>query len=341
MRSSHLSKTLVALAVAASLMVLGACGDDSKKAGGESSTSAKPSASAKPTPSPSKKKEPVKPSSNFDKVKVSGEYGTAPKITVAKPWGIDKTQAKVLKKSKGNEIKEGTSVEVNYLAINGRTGAKFDDSYSRKQTASFPLDNVVPGFAKGLIGQREGSRVLIAMTGKDGYDAQGGNPQAGIEVGDTLIFVVDVVSTTLDEPKGTDVKPVKGLPTVKDKKGTPTVTIPKTDPPKKLTAQPLIKGKGKKVADGDQVSFRYSWVTWSDGKVVEQNYGKTPAASELGGLVPGLAKGLVGQTVGSRVLLVVPPADGYPDGNAKPKIGKNETLVFVVDVLFTMKPLGQ
>ena len=37
---------------------------------------------------------------------------------------------------------------------------------------------VVPGFSKGLTGQRQGSRVLIAMPGKDGYDASGGSPQA-------------------------------------------------------------------------------------------------------------------------------------------------------------------
>jgi peptidylprolyl isomerase len=35
------------------------------------------------------------------------------------------------------------------------------------------------------------------------------------------------------------------------------------------------------------------------------------------------------------VLLVIPPAQGYPDGNASPQIGKNETLVFVVDLLFS------
>ena len=48
-----------------------------------------------------------------------------------------------------------------------------------------------------------------------------------------------------------------------------------------------------------------------------------------------MAKGLIGQTVGSRVLLIVPPADGYPDGNPRPKIEKGTTLVLVVDLLFT------
>jgi peptidylprolyl isomerase len=48
-----------------------------------------------------------------------------------------------------------------------------------------------------------------------------------------------------------------------------------------------------------------------------------------------MQKGLVNQTVGSRVLLVIPPADAYPDGNEKPKVAKGETLVMVVDLLFT------
>jgi peptidylprolyl isomerase len=48
-----------------------------------------------------------------------------------------------------------------------------------------------------------------------------------------------------------------------------------------------------------------------------------------------MAKGLIGQTVGSRVLLVIPPADGYPDGNATPSVKPGENLVILVDLLFT------
>jgi len=39
-----------------------------------------------------------------------------------------------------------------------------------------------------------------------------------------------------------------------------------------------------------------------------------------------------GQTVGSRVLLIVPPADGYGDKGSRP-IGANERLAFVVEIL--------
>lgn len=171
------------------------------------------------------------------------------------------------------------------------------------------------------------------MPGTDGYDASGGSPQAGIEVGDTLLFVVDIVAAPLEGPEGTKVDPVKGLPTVTDKDGVPEVTMPKTDPPTELTVQPIIKGDGAKVAETDTITFNYRWYTW-DGQLLEDSYGGEPQQYQVSGLLPGMAKGLVGQTVGSRVLLIVPPADGYPDGNATPKIDEGTTLVLVVDVLF-------
>jgi len=53
-------------------------------------------------------------------------------------------------------------------------------------------------------------------------------------------------------------------------------------------------------------------------------------------VIAGFDEGLVGQTVGSRVLLVIPPDKGYgPEGNPQAGIGGTDTLVFVVDLLAT------
>ena len=58
--------------------------------------------------------------------------------------------------------------------------------------------------------------------------------------------------TPLTKATGTAVTPPKGLPTVSyDAKGTPKITVPKTDPPKKLVVQQLIKGTGPAVKAGD------------------------------------------------------------------------------------------
>ena len=44
-------------------------------------------------------------------------------------------------------------------------------------------------------------------------------------------------------------------------------------------------------------------------------------------------RGLVGQTVGSRVLLVIPAEEGYGEQGSPPDIQGGDTLVFVVDIL--------
>ncbi len=51
-----------------------------------------------------------------------------------------------------------------------------------------------------------------------------------------------------------------------------------------------------------------------------------------GAVIPGWDKGLVGQTVGSRVMLVVPPKDGYGDAGSG-EIKGTDTMVFAVDIL--------
>jgi peptidylprolyl isomerase len=330
-------RVAVVVGLASSLLFLAGCSKDEPATDAASpspsATPASTSPSASPTPTPKPKQ--VKASNNFDKVTVTGGFGKEPKVKVESPWAIDKTRTKVLEPGDGPVVGEGQSVEVNYYGVNGRTGKKFDDSFSRGQPVAFSLAQVVPGFSKGLTGQRQGSRVLIAMPGKDGYDPMGGNPQAGIEVGDTLIFVVDLVGGQLAGPKGSTVQPKEGLPAVTDKGGTPEITIPESAPPTALQVQPLIKGKGKKVGANDAITFNYLWVRWSDGKVLEESYSGEPANASLSGLLPGMVKGLEGQTVGSRVLLVIPPNDGYPDGNATPSIKPGETLVMVVDLLFT------
>ena len=49
-------------------------------------------------------------------------------------------------------------------------------------------------------------------------------------------------------------------------------------------------------------------------------------------VIDGWNQGLVGQTVGSQILLVVPPSLGYGT-TAQGSIPANSTLVFVIDIL--------
>jgi FKBP-type peptidyl-prolyl cis-trans isomerase len=52
----------------------------------------------------------------------------------------------------------------------------------------------VPGFQKAIAGQKVGSTVGVAMSSADGYPD--GQPQAGIQKGDSLIFAIKILSAS-------------------------------------------------------------------------------------------------------------------------------------------------
>ena len=118
----------------------------------------------------------------------------APNITVENPFSVDATQVKVLVDGDGAVVPETASVSVCYVGVNGRTGETFDSAYANGSPVTFPLDGVIPGFSKAIAGQKVGSKVGVAMTSADGYAS--GNPQAGIEVGDTLVFEISILGAS-------------------------------------------------------------------------------------------------------------------------------------------------
>jgi peptidylprolyl isomerase len=69
----------------------------------------------------------------------------------------------------------------------------FDASWLRGEPATFPLARVILGWQEGLIGMQVGGRRLLVIPADKAY---GDNPPqgSGIAAGETLIFVVDLVS---------------------------------------------------------------------------------------------------------------------------------------------------
>jgi peptidylprolyl isomerase len=116
----------------------------------------------------------------------------------------------------------------------------------------------------------------------------------------------------------------------------PTVEVPPEEPPAELTTEVLREGDGETVAAGDLLVADYLGQKW-DGTVFDNSYDRgepTGFSIGVGGVIPGWDKGLVGQQVGSRVLLVVPPAEGYGEqGQPAAGITGQDTLVFVVDLV--------
>ena len=119
----------------------------------------------------------------------------------------------------------------------------------------------------------------------------------------------------------------------------PTLTFPAgATPGKALGVKVLTPGTGPVVAKGDVLVGDYLGQIWN-GKVFDNSYDKGQGAAfpiGAGQVIPGWDKALVGQKVGSRVLLSIPPAEGYGDqGQAQAGIKGTDTIVFVVDIAKT------
>ncbi len=327
-------------AVTLSLSSLASCGTPEAAPSPTPSVPVAPSATPSPTPSVS-----IDTVANLDGIKVSGAWGENPDVTVPTPMAIETTQSKVLVEGTGAVVPAGAVVEVHYAGINARTGETFDSSWSRDATSTFPLDRVVAGFAKGLEGKKVGDRVLVAMTGADGYDPAGGNPGAGIAVGDTLVFVVDLVETARATAEGAEVALPDGAPAYvlgdgtppspgADAPAVPTVTVPTgAAVPTETTVYPLVTGTGRAVGPSDFVQARYRSWSWKTGELLEDKYG-VPQVGPIGETIPAWVKAVVGLPIGSRVMVVASPADSFPEGANNPPLEKGDTVVYVIDILF-------
>ena len=282
-------------------------------------------------------------------VKVTGAFGKAPNVSIPAASASPSLYTKTIIQGSGATLTSADSFVGDYSAYvwSGKTHKLAMSTYTT-HTPSLFSGQLLPGLSAALKGAKEGSRVLAVIPPKEGFGAQG-NSQLGIKGTDTLVFVIDLVKEYPNTASATGTHVSNGggaLPTVSTPPAgqAPTVTIPKSNPPKTLTVTPLIKGSGPAVAKGQAVVVQYSGVIWRTGKVFDSSWSRKAPFEFVDGanpeqVIPGWDKGLVGQTVGSRVMLTIPPADGYGSaGQSQAGIKGTDTLVFVVDILGAVNP---
>ena len=173
-------------------------------------------------------------------------------------------------------------------------------------------------------------------SGSSGSPSTSGSPATGS--GSSASAASSPVGTSTSVPgANTDV----GIKVDPKFGGSPALTIPDGPAPKQLTQQVLAKGSGQPISKGDLLVANYVGETWApkSGKpnVFDSSFSRgEPAAFAIGTgkVIAGWDKTLVGKKLGSRVLLTIPPADGYgSSGQPSAKISGTDTLVFVVDLV--------
>jgi peptidylprolyl isomerase len=95
----------------------------------------------------------------------------------------------------GAEAKSGQQVSVHYVGVAWSTAKQFDASWDRGQAFEFGLGQgqVIQGWDQGVAGMRVGGRRRLTIPPHLGYGARGAG--GAIKGGETLVFVVDLLST--------------------------------------------------------------------------------------------------------------------------------------------------
>jgi FKBP-type peptidyl-prolyl cis-trans isomerase len=307
-------------------VVLAGCGGSSK------STASSPSSAAS------------SPGANTA-VTATGAFDKTPTVTIPKAKPGNSLTVKTLIQGTGTTLTKQDALAANFVLYfwQGTSSSLKANTYGSSPTVIG--GTMLPGLESALIGKKVGSRILAVIPPSQGYGTSG-NSQLGITGSTTLVFVIDVLKSYSDTAGATGTQVSAGggnLPTVSAKSGTaPTLTFSSSSPPSALVTKTLVKGSGPKVAKGDYVIAQYVGYIWRTKKVFGSSWSSgSPFGFIIGAspeqVIPGWDKGLVGQTAGSRVMLSIPPAQGYgKSGASQAGIKGNDTLVFVVDIIDTL-----
>jgi peptidylprolyl isomerase len=299
-------------------VALAACGDDSAEPAGESSGGG---------------------SAALEAITIEGDPGSDPKVTWNGELNAGDVESKVISEGDGDEVESGDQVFAHIWIGNGTSQKKAFSTYDGSQPQLLTVDekSLSPLFLEGVEGQTIGSRVALSASAETAFGPQG-NTSLGIGNKDSILTVIDIVSGIGEAAEGKANKAPGWAPAFQGDAAAPTgfdfAGVPK--PSGKLQQATLIEGEGPVIEQGQTLAVDYLGQVYKGEKPFDESYTANPASFPIGtgGVIPGWDQALVGKTVGSRVLLAIPPDLGYgKEGNKQAGIKGTDTLYFVVDIL--------
>ncbi len=288
----------------------------------------------------------------LDSVTVAGEVGDAPSVSFADQIPVGPQDTRTLVTGSGPALGADDSVVVNYWLGNGFTQDAAQDSFGAKVPGSLAVvgqdapqaqtvDQLLGNAAAGLVqeGTTVGSRIASVGTPQEVLGVQ---DLPDLEIGnlDPVVLIVDLVQQPLSGPDGETIDPVPAwVPGVPFVDGEPAkFTFGKVPRPSStLQTFARIVGTGPEVEKGDVLVANYLGQVYGGEKPFDESFtADAPVAFPigLGNVIEGWDQALVGQTVGSRVILAIPSDLGYgKQGSPDAGIEGGDTLYFVVDIL--------
>lgn len=268
-----------------------------------------------------------------DGVTVEGEFSEKPTATFETPVEATELERTVAIEGDGDETVAGDPVNVVVTAYSGTSG---DEVFSQPATITAGDEGIFEAFRASIDCVPVGSRTVTVAPAETLY-GETGNEAIGIAPGESVVIVVDLVE--IQEPL-TPSEWTENVPDVEfgAEGEPPTVTIPDTEPPTELQLKVLEEGDGDTIAAGDSVTLDYQGTSWDTGEVFDQSYGTgQPATFTTDGVIQGFGAALVGQKVGTKLIVSIPPEYAYGTDPAAHDLG-GQTLVFLVEIADTAPP---
>lgn len=267
-----------------------------------------------------------------DGVTVEGDFGTSPTATFSTPLEAEDLERSVVIEGDGETTKAGDAVNAIVSAFSGTTG---EQVFSQPATITAGDDTVFEAFLAGIDCVPTGSRTVTVAPASTLYGDEG-NETIGVAAGETVVIVVDV-----QEP----LKPAEWTENVPEVEfgadgAAPTVTLPDTPPPAEYQLKVLEQGDGDEVQAGDNVTLQYQGTSWDTGEVFDQSYGGEPAQFTTDAVIQGFGTALVGQQVGTKLIVTIPPQYAYGTDAAGGELA-GQTLVFLIEIVDTAPATAQ
>lgn len=276
----------------------------------------------------------------LDAVEISGEVGAEPEVNWTSQMTAGKIKAETLVTGDGATLEEGDQVLAHLWIGNGFTETKAFSTHDEDATAELvTVDDQLPPFLASIKGATIGSRIAVTSSAEEAF-GEAGNATLGIGNKDSVLVIIDLATGLDDGPTGTRPPAPAWVPPLEFKKGVLSgfdfEGVPEPTPD--LQKAVLFEGDGAVVEQGNAVVVRYLGQVYGGKKPFDENFSGAPTAFAIGtgAVIKGWDQTLVGATVGTRMVIAVPPDLGYgEEGNPDAGIKRTDTLYFVIDVLAT------
>jgi peptidylprolyl isomerase len=287
---------------------------------------------------------PYQPGKASRLVEVTSPDGEAAQASFPTPLKTTGRELSVVQEGAGEPARTDGFVDFDVNVFLGATGEYVTGSeYQPGNPVRRVIDESSEEFFSVILEcQKPGSQVVVTTTVEDVFGAV--EDDELIEGDSTIVLVVDVHQTYPNKANGSARLPQSGMPTVvQTDEGVHGLSFPNAPIPTELRVSVLKQGDGAAIKEGDFVTTHFTAAVWNTREIFNTSFERGIPSSLVArdsftagdgvGVIPGLAQALIGQTVGSQVLVSIPPSLGYPAGQAPAGVPDGSTLVYVFDIL--------